>query len=54
MPIVDMLIIMRQEIELLASLMVMPDIIIFLWPKKMCLKQPLYVQASLVYLNELS
>jgi hypothetical protein len=39
---------MCQEIELLAFLMVMPDIIRFLWPKKMRLKQSLYVQASLV------
>jgi hypothetical protein len=39
---------MCQEIELLAFLMVMPDIIRFLWPKKMRLKQSLYVHASLV------
>jgi hypothetical protein len=31
---------MRQEIELLAFLMVMPDIIRFSWPKKMRLKRP--------------
>jgi hypothetical protein len=53
MSIADTLLIMRQEIELLASLMVMPDIIRFSWPKKMRLKWPLYVQASLVYLSGL-
>jgi hypothetical protein len=45
---------MHQEIELLAFLMVIPDIIRYLWPKKMRLKHPLYVQALLVYLSGLS
>jgi hypothetical protein len=39
---------MHQEIELLAFLMVMSDISRFLWPKRMRLKRPSYVQASLV------
>jgi hypothetical protein len=54
MPIANTLINNAQEIELLAFLTVMPDIIRFSWPKKMRLKRPLYVQASLVYLSELS
>jgi hypothetical protein len=40
---------MHKEIDLLVFLMVMPDIIKFLWPKRMLLKRPLYVQALLVY-----
>jgi hypothetical protein len=54
MPIANTLINNAQEIELLAFLTVMPDIIRFSWPKKMRLKRPLYVQVSLVYLSELS
>jgi hypothetical protein len=45
---------MHQEIELLAFLMVMPDIIRYLWPWKMHLERPLYVQALLGYLSGLS
>jgi hypothetical protein len=40
---------MHKEIDLLVFLMVMPDIIKFLWPKWMLLKRPLYIQALLVY-----
>jgi hypothetical protein len=54
MPIADTLINNASEIELLAFLMVIPDIIRFSWPKNMHLKRPLYVQASLVYLSGLS
>jgi hypothetical protein len=45
---------MRQEIELLAFLMAMPNIIRFSWPKKVRPKRPFYVQALLVYLSGLS
>jgi hypothetical protein len=45
---------MRKKIELLAFLTVMADIIRFSWPKKMRLKRPLYVHASLLYLSGLS
>jgi hypothetical protein len=54
MPIADTLINNASGIELLAFLMVMPDIIRFSWPKKMPLKRHLYVEDSLVYLSGLS
>jgi hypothetical protein len=54
MPVAIILIIMHYEIELLAFLMIMPDIIKSSWPRKMRLKRLLYIHASLVYLNGLS
>jgi hypothetical protein len=54
MPIADTLINNASGNRIIAFLMVMPDITRSSWPKRMRLKRPLYVQASLVYLNGLS
>jgi hypothetical protein len=54
MPIADTLINNASGNRIISFLMVMSDIIRFLWPKRMRPKRPSYVQASLVYLNGLS
>jgi aminopeptidase-like protein len=54
MPIADTLINNASGNRIISFLDGNLDIIRFSWPKKMRLKQPLYVQASLAYLSGLS